>query len=43
MAFLSGLMQMATGQGLQSEEGAIQVDPETGEVVMKFRLPGFTR
>jgi SNF2 family DNA or RNA helicase len=43
MAFLSGLMQMATGQGLQSEEGAIQVDPETGEVVMKFRLPGFSR
>jgi SNF2 family DNA or RNA helicase len=41
MAFLSGLMQMATGQGLQSEAGAIQVDPETGEVVMKFRLPGF--
>jgi SNF2 family DNA or RNA helicase len=43
MAFLSGLMQMATGQGLQSEAGAIQVDPETGEVVMKFRLPGFSR
>lgn len=42
MAFLSGLMQMATGQGLQSEEGAIQVNPETGEVVMKFRLPGFS-
>lgn len=29
-------------QGLQSE-GAIQVDPETREVVMKFRLPGFSR
>jgi hypothetical protein len=43
VAFLSGLMQMATGQGLQSEAGAIQVDPETGEVVMKFRLPGFPR
>jgi SNF2 family DNA or RNA helicase len=43
MAFLSGMMQMATGQGLQSEEGAIQVNPETGEVVMKFRLPGFPR
>ncbi len=42
MAFLSGLMQMATGQGLQSDQGAIEVNPETGEVVMKFRLPGFS-
>jgi SNF2 family DNA or RNA helicase len=41
MAFLSGLMQMATGQALQAEEGAIQVNPETGEVTMKFKLPGF--
>jgi SNF2 family DNA or RNA helicase len=43
MAFLSGLMQMATGQGLQSEEGSIEVNPETGEVVMKFKLPGFAK
>jgi SNF2 family DNA or RNA helicase len=43
MAFLSGLMQMATGQGLQSEEGAIEINPETGEVVMKFKLPGFAK
>jgi len=41
MAFLSGLMQMATGQALQAEAGAISVDPETGEVTMKFKLPGF--
>lgn len=41
MAFLSGLMQMATGQALQAEEGAISVDPATGEVTMKFKLPGF--
>ena len=41
MAFLSGLMQMATGQALQAEAGAISVDPATGEVTMKFRLPGF--
>jgi len=41
MAFLSGLMQMATGQTLQAEAGAIQVNPETGEVTMKFKLPGF--
>lgn len=41
MAFLSGLMRMATGQALQAEEGAIQVNPETGEVTLKFKLPGF--
>jgi hypothetical protein len=34
-------MRMATGQGLPSEAGAIEVNPETGEAVMKFRLPGF--
>jgi len=40
MAFLSGLMQMATGQALQGEESKIEVNPETGEVVMRFKLPG---
>lgn len=43
MAFLSGLMQMATGHGLQTEDNTIEVDPETGEVVMKFKLPGFSK
>jgi hypothetical protein len=28
---------------LQSEEGAIEINPETGEVVMKFKLPGFAK
>ncbi|MEA3545859.1 MAG: DEAD/DEAH box helicase [Thermodesulfobacteriota bacterium] len=40
MAFLSGLMQMATGQPLQGEDSKIEVDPKTGEVVMRFKLPG---
>jgi hypothetical protein len=44
MAFLSGLMEMATGKKMEStgEQGRmIQIDRNTGEVTMKFRLPGF--
>ncbi len=43
MKFLSGLMAMATGKPLVSEEQgkSISVDKETGEVTMKFKLPGF--
>ncbi|MEA3361651.1 MAG: DEAD/DEAH box helicase [Thermodesulfobacteriota bacterium] len=42
MAFLSGLMQMTTGQPLQGESNKIEVNPETGEVVMRFKLPGMS-
>ncbi len=41
LQFLSGLMQMATGKQLVTGEQSISVDKETGEVVMKFKLPGF--
>jgi SNF2 family DNA or RNA helicase len=41
LQFLSGLMKMATGNELVAQEQAISVDKETGEVVMKFKLPGF--
>lgn len=41
LQFLSGLMKMATGKELVAQEQAISVDKETGEVVMKFKLPGF--
>ncbi len=44
MAFISGLMEMATGRKLAESEGQdrmIRLDPETGEVTMKFKLPGF--
>jgi ERCC4-related helicase len=41
MQFLSGIFSMATGQPLLMEEQAITVNRETGEVVMKFKLPGF--
>ena len=41
MNFLSGLMQMATGNELKIENNSINVNKETGEITMKFKLPGF--
>lgn len=44
MAFLNTLSQMATGKPLAEGDGAgksVEVDRETGEVVMRFKLPGF--
>jgi hypothetical protein len=44
MQFLSGLMEMATGRKIAAtdeDSRMIQIDRKTGEVTMKFRLPGF--
>ncbi|MCP4719698.1 MAG: helicase, partial [Desulfobacteraceae bacterium] len=44
MDFISGLMEMATGQKIekgQEQEKMIKIDNRTGEVTMKFKLPGF--
>lgn len=44
LQFISGLLEMATGQKLSplaDGQGMIQVDRKTGEVTMKFKLPGF--
>lgn len=44
MAFLGGLMEMATGQKMASTDDdgrMIRINRETGEVTMKFKLPGF--
>lgn len=41
LGFLSGLMQMATGGKDSLEKGSVTVDRSTGEVTMKFKLPGF--
>ena len=41
ISFLSGLMEMATGQKLLADDQSVTVDKETGEVTMKFKLPGF--
>jgi superfamily II DNA helicase RecQ len=44
MGFLSGLLEMATGRGIETtgaEQKMVSIDKETGEVTLKFRLPGF--
>lgn len=39
MQFLTGLFQMTTGQKMNVEDQKIEVNKETGEVTMKFKLP----
>ena len=44
MAFLGGLLEMATGQKLSTtaDDGRmVNIDRTTGEVTLKFKLPGF--
>lgn len=44
MEFIAGLMEMATGQKMEKsgdQEKMIKIDNRTGEVTMKFKLPGF--
>ncbi|NNG01249.1 MAG: DEAD/DEAH box helicase [Desulfobacteraceae bacterium] len=42
--FLTGMIEMATGQKIESkgeDQRMVQLDPRTGEVTLKFKLPGF--
>ncbi|MFK7971319.1 MAG: SNF2-related protein [Bacteroidia bacterium] len=39
MGFLAGLFKMATGKDMTTEGQSIEVNPETGEVVMRFKMP----
>ncbi|MCF8360984.1 MAG: DEAD/DEAH box helicase [Prolixibacteraceae bacterium] len=39
MQFLSGLFKMSTGKDMGFEDQKIEVNKETGEVTMKFKLP----
>jgi superfamily II DNA/RNA helicase len=39
MQFLSGLFKMSTGKDMGIESQKIEVNKETGEVVMRFKLP----
>lgn len=39
MQFLAGMFKMTTGKDLGMEDQSISINKETGEVVMKFRLP----
>ncbi len=44
MLFVGGLLEMATGQKMTATAAdgrMVQIDRETGEVTLKFRLPGF--
>ncbi|MBW1993714.1 MAG: DEAD/DEAH box helicase family protein [Deltaproteobacteria bacterium] len=45
LAFIGGLLEMATGRKLKptaGEDKLLHIDKTTGEVTMKFRLPGFS-
>ena len=39
MQFLSGLFKMSTGKDIRMEGQKIEINKETGEVTMKFKLP----
>ncbi|PKP49985.1 MAG: helicase [Bacteroidetes bacterium HGW-Bacteroidetes-11] len=39
MQFLAGIFKMATGKDLGMNSQSIEVNQETGEVIMKFKLP----
>ncbi|MFO7801709.1 MAG: hypothetical protein R6V55_05395, partial [Desulfovermiculus sp.] len=44
LEFMSGILEMATGQKLhktEEDKPMLTVDSQTGEVTMKFKLPGF--
>ena len=43
MSFLAGMFKMMTGQDMAAEEQRVEIDEETGEVVMRFKLPGAGR
>ncbi len=38
MEFLAGMFKMATGSELKSDNNKIEIDKETGEVVMRFKV-----
>ena len=44
MQFIGGLLEIATGQKLAASEAdgrLVRIDKATGEVTLKFKLPGF--
>jgi len=44
LAFIGGLLEMATGQKMEkstNQEKMLTLDKTTGEITMKFKLPGF--
>ncbi len=44
MAFIGGLLEVATGKKISATGGddrMVKIDKTTGEVTLKFKLPGF--
>lgn len=41
MEFLSGLLKMTTGKDTGFENKKVEIDKDTGEIVMRFKLPKF--
>ena len=41
MAFIGGLLEMATGSKLGDQKPTVQIDRQTGELTLKMKLPGF--
>jgi len=41
MEFLAGMFKMATGKDLGLEDKKMEIDKETGEIVMRFKMPVF--
>jgi hypothetical protein len=44
MQFIGGLIEMATGQKIKpaaDDERMLSIDKDTGEVTLKFKMPGF--
>jgi hypothetical protein len=40
MSFLAGMFKMMTGQEMPAEGQRVEIDEATGEVVMRFKMPG---
>ena len=40
MEFLAGMFKMATGKDMGLESKKMEIDKETGEIVMRFKMPG---
>lgn len=39
MSFLAGMFKMMTGQDMPAENQRVEIDEQTGEVVMRFKMP----
>lgn len=40
MQFLAGLYKISTGKEMPAGGNSVEIDPNTGEVVMRFKMVG---